>query len=184
MRLGYARVSTQEQNLDLQLQALKKAGCEKIFQEKVSGVERQRPEFLRMLDQIREGDIVVVWKLDRLARSTRNLLEIMDTLREAGAGFQSLCEPWADTTTAAGKMIMTVFAGIAEFERELIRERTAAGRVAAKNRGVRFGRPLKLNSEQQKLAHRLIAEGKPVSEIAKIFGVHVTTIYRMSSEQA
>jgi DNA invertase Pin-like site-specific DNA recombinase len=153
MKIGYARVSTQEQHLDLQLQALKQAGCKKIFREKVSGASRQRPEFLRMLDQI----------------------------REAGARFQSLSEPWADTTTHAGKMIMTVFAGIAEFERDLIRERTAAGRKAAKSRGVRFGRPPKLNAEQEQLARRLIAEGKPVSQIARTFNVHVATIYRLSS---
>jgi DNA invertase Pin-like site-specific DNA recombinase len=128
-------VSTMEQNLDLQLQALKEAGCKRIFREKVSGTSRERPEFLRMLDQIRESDTIVVWKLDRLAHSTRDLLETMETIREADARFQSISEPWADTTTLAGKMIMTVFAGIAEFERDLIRDRTAAGRKAAKSRG-------------------------------------------------
>ena len=184
MKIGYARVSTQEQNLDLQLQAMKQAGCKRIFREKVSGASRQRPEFLRMLDQIREDDTIVVWKLDRLARSTRDLLETMETIREAGARFQSLSEPWADTTTHAGKMIMTVFAGIAEFERELIRERTAAGRKAAQSRGVRFGRPPKLNAEQEQLARRLISEGKSVREIARTFNVHVATIYRLSGVPA
>jgi DNA invertase Pin-like site-specific DNA recombinase len=139
VKIGYARVSTQDQKLELQLKSLKKAGCQKIFREKVSGFNRQRPEFQRMLDQIRPGDIIVVWKLDRLARSTRDLLNTMDTINEAGGKFQSVSEPWADTTTHAGKMIMTVFAGIAEFERDLIRERTGAGREAAKQRGVRFG---------------------------------------------
>jgi len=181
MKIGYARVSTLEQNLDLQLRALKKSGCKRIFQEKVSSTGRKRLEFLRMLDQIREGDTIVVWKLDRLARSTRELLETMETIGEAGARFQSLSEPWADTTTRAGKMIMTVFAGIAEFERDLIRERTAAGREAARSRGVRFGRPRKLNSEQEQLARRLIDEGKPVSEVAKTFNVHAATIYRLSA---
>ena len=179
MKIGYARVSTLEQNLDLQLQALKKAGCRRIFREKLSGASRERPEFLKMLDQLREGDILVVWKLDRLARSTRALLETMEAIREAGARFQSLSEPWANTTTHAGKMIMTVFAGIAEFERDLIRERTAAGRVAAKRRGVRFGRPPKLSPEQAKLARRLVAEGRSVSEVADTFNVHVATIYRL-----
>ena len=135
MKIGYARVSTQDQNLDLQLRALKKAGCRKIFQEKVSGATRARPELQRMLEHLREGDVLVVWKLDRLARSTRHLLETMEVIREAGARFQSLSEPWADTTTHAGKMIMTVFAGIAEFERDLIRERTTAGLNAAMQRG-------------------------------------------------
>jgi DNA invertase Pin-like site-specific DNA recombinase len=181
MKIGYARVSTLDQNLDLQLQALKKAGCQQIFREKISGADRQRPEFQKMLDQLRQGDTILVWKLDRLARSTRHLLETMETIRQAGARFQSLSEPWADTTTHAGKMIMTVFAGIAEFERDLIRERTHAGRIAAKNNGVRFGRPPKLNAEQSKLAQRLIEEGKGAREIADTFNVHVATIYRLSA---
>lgn len=124
---------------------------------------------------------MVVWKLDRLARSTRDLLETMETIRAAGGRFQSVSEPWADTTTHAGKMIMTVFAGIAEFERDLIRERTTAGRVAAKGRGVRFGRPRKLNPDQAKLAKRLLDEGQLASVIAQTFGVHVATIYRLAA---
>jgi DNA invertase Pin-like site-specific DNA recombinase len=108
-----------------------------------------------MLDHLREGDIIVVWKLDRLARSTRDLLETMETIREADGRFQSISEPWADTTSHSGKMIMTIFAGIAEFERDLIRERTGAGREAAKKRGVRFGRPRKLALDQDELAQRL-----------------------------
>ncbi len=184
MKIGYARVSTIEQNLDLQLQALKKAGCKKIFREKVSGVTRHRPEFQRMLDQIRDGDVVVVWKLDRLARSTRDLLETMETIREAGTKFQSISEPWADTTSHAGKMIMTVFAGIAEFERDLIRERTGAGRDAARKRGVQFGRPRKLNSEKEQLVRRLLDEGKSVKDLAKTFDVHIATIYRLSAAGA
>jgi len=107
------------------------------------------------LDQLRQGDVVTVWKLDRLARSTRNLLEIVETIGNSGARFQSISEPWADTTTHAGKMIMTIFAGIAEFERDLIRERTGAGRADAKKRGVRFGRPHKMNVER-------IAPGKAI----------------------
>ena len=145
MKIGYARVSTADQNLELQLASLKEAGCQRIFREKVSSAHRQRPELQGMLNQLRAGDTVVVWKLDRLARSTRDLLEIMETIRTAEASFRSLSEPWADTTTHAGKMIMTVFAGIAEFERDLIRECTGAGRQAAKQRGVKFGRPQKLN---------------------------------------
>jgi DNA invertase Pin-like site-specific DNA recombinase len=181
MKIGYARVSTQDQNLELQLKALKKADCQKIFREKVSGSNRQRPEFQRMLDQIRPGDIIMVWKLDRLARSTRDLLNTMETMREGGAKFQSLSEPWANTTTHAGKMIMTVFAGIAEFERDLIRERTGAGREAAKQRGVRFGRPRKLNPDQAQVAHRLLSEGRAVRDIARTFNVHEATIYRLAA---
>jgi DNA invertase Pin-like site-specific DNA recombinase len=181
MKIGYARVSTLDQNLDLQLQALKKAGRRRIFQEKISGCNRNRPESRRMLDHIREDDIIVVWKLDRLARSTRDLLEIMETIREAGGRFQSISEPWADTTSHAGKMIMTIFAGIAEFERDLIRERTGAGREAAKKRGVQFGRPRKLALDQSELAQRLVSEGKSVREIALVFNVHPATIYRLAA---
>lgn len=180
MKIGYARVSTQDQHLDLQLRALKRAGCLRIFREKVSGSNRQRPEFQRMLDQIRPGDTIVVWKLDRLARSTRDLLNTMETIDEAGSKFQSLSEPWANTSTHAGKMIMTVFAGIAEFERDLIRERTGAGREAAKRRGVRFGRPPKLNSEQLDFIAQLLAQGKAVRDIARMFSVHEATIYRLA----
>jgi DNA invertase Pin-like site-specific DNA recombinase len=179
MKMGYARVSTTDQNLELQLNALKEAGCSRIYQEKISGVKKERPELQRLLDQLRSGDIVVVWKLDRLARSTRNLLELVESIRVAGASFCSLSEPWADTTSHSGKMIMTVFAGIAEFERDLIRERTGEGRVAAKQRGVRFGRPEKLNEEQKSLVRRLLQEEKSVREIAKTFNVHKTTIYRL-----
>jgi len=184
VKIGYARVSTLDQQLGLQMQALRKAGCKRIFREKVSGVSRQRPEFQRMLEQLRDSDTVIVWKLDRLARSTRDLLETMENIREAGARFQSLSEPWADTTTHAGKLIMTVFAGIAEFERDFIRERTKAGRVAARDRGISFGRPRKLNPEQAKLAQRLISEGKPVRQIAETFNVHAATIYRLSEVAA
>lgn len=181
MKIGYARVSTQDQNLELQLMALKKADCQKIFREKVSGATRQRPEFQRMLDQTRPGDTIIVWKLDRLARSTRDLLNTMETLSETGANFQSISEPWANTTTHAGKMIMTVFAGIAEFERDLIRERTGSGRDAARLRGVRFGRPRKLNADQVKVASDLIGQGKAVRDIARTFNVHEATIYRLAS---
>jgi DNA invertase Pin-like site-specific DNA recombinase len=165
------------------LKALKKAGCQKIFREKVSGVTRHRPELQRVLDQVRSGNTIIVWKLDRLARSTRDLLNTMETLNEAGAKFQSISEPWANTTTHAGKMIMTVFAGIAEFERDLIRERTGAGRDAAKERGVRFGRPRKLNEDQVKVASQLLTEGKAVRDIARTFNVHEATIYRLAAAE-
>jgi DNA invertase Pin-like site-specific DNA recombinase len=180
MQIGYARVSTEDQHVDLQFDALTRAGCQRLFCEKVSGAGPQRPELLRMLEQLRAGDTVVVWKLDRLARSTRDLLATVETIRAAGATFRSLSEPWADTTSHGGKFILTVFAGMAEFERELIRERTRAGREVAKRRGVRFGRPKKLNAEQRGLALRLRAEGKSAKEVAHIFGVHVSTIYRLS----
>jgi len=178
MKIGYARVSTGDQSMDLQLQALKKAGCRRIYQEKVSCATRERPEFLRMLEQIRPEDVLVVWKLNRLARSTRDLLATIETISEAGARFQSLSEPWADTTTHGGKFIMTVFAGLVEFEKDLIRERTSAGRKLALKRGVAFGRPRKLTVGQREIAAKLLTEGKSVKEVARTFGVHVTTIYR------
>jgi DNA invertase Pin-like site-specific DNA recombinase len=179
MKIGYARVSTGDQKLSLQLEALKKADCQRIYREKASGSYRDRPELSRMLDQLREGDVVTVWRLDRLARSTRDLLEIVAAIGAAGARFQSLSEPWADTTTHAGRMIMTIFAGIAEFERDLIRERTGAGRRDAQRRGVRFGRPRKMNAEQRELAGRLLKEGQSVREVARAFSVHPATLYRI-----
>jgi DNA invertase Pin-like site-specific DNA recombinase len=151
---------------------------------RVSGVSWERPEFQRRLDELRMGDTVIVWKRDRLARSTHDLLETMETIRKVGARFQSLSEPWANTTTHAGKLIMTVVAGIAELERDLIRERTRAGREAARRRGIHFGRPRKLNPEQTKLARRLIVEGQSVRKIADTFNVHTATIYRLSSALA
>jgi DNA invertase Pin-like site-specific DNA recombinase len=178
MLIGYARVSTEDQDLTVQRAALKEAGCRRVYEEKVSGARRDRPQLARLLDQLREGDVVVVHRLDRLARSTRDLLEIAELLRDAGAGLRSLGEPWADTTSPAGRMVLTVFAGIAEFERELIRQRTDEGRQAAKKRGVTFGRPSKLRPDQRELAARLLQEGRSVSEVARTFNVHPATIYR------
>lgn len=178
MNFGYARVSTEGQELENQMAALQQAGCVRLFCEKLSGALRQRPELARMLEQLRESDIVTVTKLDRLARSTRDLLEIADAINDAGAGLRSLSEPWADTTSPAGTMILTVFAGIAEFERKLILERTQAGRAVALQRGVRFGRPVKLSAEQLLLAKRLLSEGQPARMVARTLGVHVATLYR------
>ena len=181
MKIGYARVSTTEQNLDIQKQTLEEEGCELIFEEKISGSIKDRPELDKLLSQLRSKDTVVVCKLDRLARSTKHLLEIIEILQQKKVNFYSVGEPWADTTSHAGKMIMTVFAGISEFERDLIRERTGAGRKAAMNRGVKFGRPQKLSSEQIKLLLRLIEEGKSIKEISKTFTVNRSTIYRLQA---
>ena len=179
MLIGYARVSTDNQDLTRQRAALKEARCERLYEEKVSGARRDRPQLARMLDNLRDGDVVVVARLDRLARSTRDLLEIAEVLNEHGAGLRSLGEPWADTTSAAGKMVLTIFAGIAEFERALIHERTSSGRVAAKARGVRFGRPPRLTVEQVTLGRRLVDEGGSVREVARtILKCHPATLYR------
>jgi DNA invertase Pin-like site-specific DNA recombinase len=182
MLIGYARVSTDDQDLRLQRAALLEVGCKRVFEEKVSGAKRDRPELARLFDQIRPEDVVVVTRLDRLARSTRDLLDIADKLRSAEAGLRSLHEPWADTTSPPGRMVLTIFAGIAEFERELIHERTRSGRAAAKQRGVRFGRPPKLTPEQIALAQRLVAEGTSAREAAKMLGVHAATLYRAFPE--
>jgi DNA invertase Pin-like site-specific DNA recombinase len=178
MLLGYARVSTDDGDLSLQRAALREAGCRRLYEEKISGARRDRPELARLLDAVREGDVVVVTRLDRLARSTRDLLDIAERLREAEAGLRSLAEPWADTTSPAGRMVLTVFAGIAEFERALILGRTSAGREAARRRGVRFGRPPALTSEQVALGRRLIDEGASVRAAARALRCHHATLYR------
>lgn len=178
MLIGYARVSTDDQQLDLQRTALRAAGCHRLYEEKISGARRDRPELARLLDHLRAGDVVVATRLDRLARSTRDLLDLAESLNRAGAGLRSLAEPWADTTSPAGKMVLTVFAGIAEFERTLIAERTHTGRLAAQQKGVRFGRPPVLSAEQIALGQRLLAEGTSVREAARILRCHHATLYR------
>lgn len=178
MKIGYARVSTEDQDLRLQRATLEAEGCRRIFEEKVSGATRNRPELAKLLDHLRDDDVVVVTRLDRLARSTRDLLDIAETLNEKGAGLRSLAEPWADTTTPQGRMLLTVFGGIAEFERGLIHQRTSAGRTAAKARGVRFGRKPKLSEKQKEWAARLIADGNSVREAAALVNCHPATLYR------
>ena len=169
--LGYARVSTDDQDLTNQRAELHAAGCVKLFSEKFTGTRRDRPELARMLDHLRLGDVVTVTRLDRLARSTRDLLDIAERIQEAGAGLRSLAEPWADTTTPAGRMVLTVFAGIAEFERSLIIDRTRSGREAAKARGVKFGPKLTLSAAQIAHARELIdQEGRTVKEAAALLG--------------
>ena len=176
--IGYARVSTDGQTLDQQRAALKAAGCKRVFEEKASGTQRGRPELVKMLDHLQPGNVVTVTRLDRLARSTRDLLDIAERIGPAEAGLRSLAEPWADTTTPAGRMVLTFFAGVAEFERSLIHERTSAGRAAAKAKGVRFGRPPALSAEQIAHARQLISEDKKPAEVARLLGVHRATLYR------
>lgn len=172
-------MSTQGQDLAQQRAALRAAGCGRVFEEKVSGAKRDRPELGRLLDHLRIGDVVTVTRLDRLARSTRDLLEIAERIKDAGAGLRSMAEPWADTTTPAGRMVLTVFAGMADFERSLIVERTGAGRAAARARGVRFGPRPSLGAEQITHARELIQQaGKTVAEVARLLGVHRSTLYR------
>jgi len=183
VKLGYARVSTQDQDLDLQRQRLTEAGCEMLFEEKISGARCHRPKLEELIDKLRKADVLVVTRLDRLARSTSELLRITELLSDKDAGLQSLAEPWADTTSPAGRMVLTVFGGIAEFERTLILSRTDDGRRAAKARGVAFGRPRKMRPDQQEVARDLIRDGKSVSEVARTFNVHPATIYRCIEAQ-
>ena len=178
MIIGYARVSTDDQNLDSQTDALSAAGAEKVFADKISGSRRARPELGKMLEQLRNGDVVTVTKYDRLARSMKDLLEIVETIRERGAGFRSLAED-IDTTTPAGRLVFHVFASIAQFERERISERTKEGLASARKRGRIGGRPPALTPAQKTEVRRMRDdEQRAISEIARLFRVSERTIRR------
>ncbi|MEQ3710988.1 recombinase family protein [Tateyamaria sp.] len=178
MIIGYARVSTEEQHLDAQISALEATGAERIFSEKVSGTKRTRPELDRMIDQLRDGDVVVVTKYDRLSRSLQDLLSIVEAIRDQGAGFRSLAED-IDTTTPAGRLVFHVFASIAQFERERISERTKEGLVAARGRGRIGGRPPALSAERRTEVVRMRdKEGRGIAELARLFDVSQNTIRR------
>jgi DNA invertase Pin-like site-specific DNA recombinase len=182
VKVGYGRVSTQEQNLDLQEKALRDAGCHVIYKDEgVSGALKERPALNEALESVSEGDTLVVWKLDRLARSASHLLEVCDDLKSRGVGFQSLTES-IDTTTPMGKFYFTILSGLAEFERDLIIERTKAGIQAAKARGQHCGRPRKLNLNQLRHAKELLDEGRSRNEVARLFGVDPSTLYRRLAE--
>jgi len=177
MQIGYVRVSTLEQNVDPQIDQLKQAGCERIFRDKASGAKTERPGLQEALDFLREGDMLVVWRLDRLGRSLRHLLETVGKLEERGIGFRSLQES-IDTTTSGGRLIFHIFGALAEFERNLIRERTMAGLRAARARGRVGGRPRKLDAKKTELAYRLSDEKKyAVKEICQMLGVSKPTLY-------
>ena len=178
MIIGYARVSTNDQNLDTQTDALTAAGADKLFADKISGSKRTRPELDRMLDQLRHGDVVTVTKYDRLARSLKDLLEIVQVIGACGAGFRSLAED-IDTTTPAGRLVFHVFASISQFERERISERTREGLAAARTRGRIGGRPPALSPAQKIEVRRMRDEElRPLPEIAQLFRVSVKTIRR------
>jgi len=178
MLVGYARVSTQDQNPELQLDALKEAGCEKVFVEKASGAQRDRPELKAALDYMRSGDTLVVWKLDRLARSLKQLIETVESLEGQGMGFRSLTEA-IDTTTSGGRLIFHIFGALAEFERSIIRERTNAGLESARARGRMGGRPKGLSDEDLAAAKALLNDPNiPMKEIAQRLGVVTSTLYR------
>lgn len=179
MIVGYARVSTSDQKLDSQEDAVRAAGAKRIFADVITGSARHRPQLDRMLDQLRVGDVVVVTKYDRLARSLKDLLEIVEQIQEKGAGFRSLAED-IDTTTPAGRLVFHVFASIAQFERERIAERTREGLEAARRRGRVGGRPPALSSAQKAEVRRMRdQENRPLPEIAALFKVSTKTIRRV-----
>ncbi|MBT5269978.1 MAG: recombinase family protein [Candidatus Marinimicrobia bacterium] len=178
MNIGYARVSTQDQNLDLQNDALNNAGCEKIYTDKMSGAKTDRPGLEKILGFIRKGDTLVVWKLDRLGRSLKHLIQVMQLLDGRGVYFRSVQES-LDTSTPGGKLIFHVFGALAEFERDIIRERTLAGLAAARSRGRVGGRPRKLSKKQVEMAKNLMNDiSIPIAEICETLGVSKATLYR------
>ena len=179
MLIGYARVSTDGQTLDAQQAALKANGAEKVFAEKVSGAITDRKALGQAIKALGTADVLLVTRLDRLARSTRDLLNILDQISKAGAKFKSLADAWADTSTMHGELMVTILAGLATFERHLIRARTDEGRKRAQARGVRFGRPLKLTRYQiaEALARR--QAGEPLTDIGRSYGVSHSTISRL-----
>lgn len=181
MIYGYARVSTNGQTLEAQMEALTAAGATRIFREKVSGAKADRPELKKLLKAVQDGDTVLMTRLDRLARSTRDLLNILTALADRGARFRSLADPWADTTTPHGRLMVTMLGGLAEFERELILARTREGITRAKTRGARLGRPRVLTPEQKAEALRELANGSMTTrELARRYNVSASTISRLT----
>jgi DNA invertase Pin-like site-specific DNA recombinase len=179
MKYGYARVSTDGQSVDAQVRQLTRAGCKKVFREVASGAKTDRAQLRRLLSQLEAGDVLTVTRLDRLARSTRDLLNTLASIAGKKAGFQSLGDAWADTTTSHGRLMLTVLGGLAEFERDLIRARTSEGRERAKARGVKMGRKPKLTSHQRQEVLRRKENGEALREIARSYNVHNSTISRL-----
>ena len=179
MIVGYARVSTDGQTLDAQHAALREAGATRVFSEKISGAVTDRPALAKAIAALSAGDVLLVTRLDRLARSTRDLLNVLATIADKGAGFKSLADAWADTTTAHGRLMLTVLGGLAEFERELIRARTDEGRKRAQARGVRFGRHPKLTPHQITEALQRREAGEALVEIGRSYNVSHSTISRL-----
>src|SRR6267143_1256422 len=180
MKYGYARVSSDGQSVDAQVRQLTKAGCKKVFREVASGAKSDRAQLRRLLDQLAAGDVVTVTRLDRLARSTRDLLNTLAAIAGKGAGFRSLGDAWADTTTPHGRLMLTVLGGLAEFERDLIRTRTGEGRARAVARGQQMGRPPKLTPHQQKEAIKRRDQGEEsLADIGRSYNVSAATISRL-----
>jgi DNA invertase Pin-like site-specific DNA recombinase len=183
-RLGYARVSTYGQTLDAQIAQLRAEGYIKIYREKASGAQADRRELLKLLKELAPGDVVTVTRIDRLARSTFDLFAIVKRIVDAGGQFRSLAEPWADTATSTGRLMIAVLGGLADVERDLIRTRTAEGRSRARARGQHMGRPPALTPQQQAEARKRRAEGATLKELAQSYNVGIATISRLSKEAA
>lgn len=178
MKLGYARCSTLDQNLDWQIDALTKEGCDGIFQEKFTGTRKDRPELLRMMDMLREGDTVIICELTRLSRSVKDLFDLVEQVEKAGANIKSLKEPWLDTTTPQGRLLFTIFSGVSQFERELIRERTMEGLASARARGRMGGRPGKDKKIVEQALTLYDSKAYSVDEISKTTGISRATLYK------
>lgn len=178
MKLGYARCSTLDQNLDWQIDALTKEGCARIFQEKFTGTRKDRPELLRMMDMLREGDTVIICELTRLSRSVKDLFDLVEQVEKAGANIKSLKEPWLDTTTPQGRLLFTIFSGVSQFERELIRERTMEGLASARARGRMGGRPGKDKKIVEQALTLYDSKAYSVDEISKTTGISRATLYK------
>lgn len=181
--IGYARVSTSDQSLDMQLKALEAAGCSRIFEDVASGAKSSRPGLDKLMEFLRPGDTLLVWKIDRLGRSTSHLVQLIETLKKRQVAFRSLSDPGMDTTTPAGKLMFSVFAILADFERELIKERTKAGMDAAKARGKTAGRRPVITPAKLERAKKLIAEGESVREAAYRVKVGKTALYAALAKQ-
>jgi DNA invertase Pin-like site-specific DNA recombinase len=177
MLIGYARVSTQDQNLDLQLDALTKAGCPKIFEDRMSGARADRPGLTKAMEMLRENDTLVVWKLDRLGRSVKQLVDLVSELHKRGVQFKSLTDA-IDTGTPSGRFFFHVMASLAEMERELVVERTKAGLSAARQLGRKGGRKPKMTDSKIEAAKKLLSSGLPPKDVAKDLGVSIPTLYR------
>jgi DNA invertase Pin-like site-specific DNA recombinase len=177
--IGYARVSTRDQDFAGQVERLKAAGAERIYSEKISGVRADRPQLAKLMASLQPGDVVTVVKLDRLGRSTRELLDLIERIDKVDAAFRSLGDPLWDTTTPTGRLLRTMLAGIAEFERDLIRERTGEGRKRAQAAGVKFGRKPKLSAFQREEARQRRAAGETLTSIAKSYAVDISMISRL-----
>ncbi|MCQ9154126.1 recombinase family protein [Acidomonas methanolica] len=178
-KIGYARVSTIGQTLDMQIQTLRTYGCDPIFQEKASGADAERVQLRRLLRSLAEGDVVIVARIDRLARSTFDLFAIVKEITRKGAQFYSLAEPWTDTTTSTGRLMLAVLGGLADVERDLIRTRTSEGRARAMKQGIKMGRPARITDAQRYEIARRRQDGEALKTVAEAFGISAGTVSRI-----